>query len=72
MKKIKNIIHCEYCNMSIERFGNQSWKEILNKAGWKWCKAHDWTNEIMLCYYCTFKFEKKYNIDHITGLQNYD
>jgi len=69
MKKNRNILYCDFCRMNIEKFGKQSWKDILNKAGWKHCEARQWTDSRLLCNYCAYDFEERYNIDHKTGLQ---
>ena len=69
-KLIKTLLYCDKCGRCIIRPENKTWKEVLDKNGWKWCAKLGITKRLgdLYCGYCTYIFEKKNNIDPKTGM----
>lgn len=74
-RKLRTILQCrnfvdeERCHSIIQRKENESWNEVLKKAGWKWCgRPYTFKGELY-CKTCTRSHEIKYNINPDTGMR---
>lgn len=61
MMVLKTRLYCQSCNIEVIRKDNETWKEVLNREGWKWCHAPNDSTK-MFCKKCTLIFEKTYNV----------